>query len=244
MNDMTRFGSGAPAPQARRAAPAAARPDTPFEALDACHREVLRALDAMADLIRHVDDRGVDEHARRVAHDIHLFFSTTAVNHHLDEERHVFPRLLASADAELVQVTQRLQQDHGWLDEDWMELAPQLDSMARGYTWHDLDVLRHGLDVFRALYLDHVRLEESLIYPEARLRLSDLDLLTMSREMAERRSTARKAAPTDAPSPSAERLHANGAAASATRARGRRRLRHHCPVPQPAGSGPTPMPRR
>lgn len=168
-------------------------PMVPFQVLDACHQEVLTKLQAMQDLIRQVEASGMDQPARDLAREIHLFFSTTALNHHLDEERHIFPSLLQSGDAELVQATQRLQQDHGWLEEDWLELAPQLDSLARGYNWFDLDELRHGIGVFTALYLDHVKLEETLIYPEARRRLTSADLQSMSREMAERRSTRRKA---------------------------------------------------
>lgn len=164
----------------------------PFDALDACHREVVAALSKLGELARRIQDHGVDESVRKAAHDVHLFFSTAAVDHHLDEERHVFPALLASTDAELVQLTKRLQLDHGWLEEDWLELAPQLEAVARGYNWFDIDELRHGIEVFTALYHDHVRLEESLIYPEARLRLSGPDLDTMSREMAQRRSAERR----------------------------------------------------
>jgi hypothetical protein len=86
----------------------------------------------------------------------------------------VFPGLLASGDAELVQHVRRLQQDHGWLEEDWLELAPQLEAIGQGYNWYDLAMLRHALPVFTALYVDHIGLEESLIYPEAKRRQAAL----------------------------------------------------------------------
>ena len=47
--------------------------------------------------------------------------------------------------------------------------------------------LRHALDVFEALYLDHILLEESIAYPQARQRLAGLDTVGMGREMARRR---------------------------------------------------------
>ena len=62
----------------------------------------------------------------------------------------------------------RLQQDHGWLEEDWLELEPMLQAVAQGYSWYDLDMLRQATTVFTELYLDHIDLEESLIYPEAK----------------------------------------------------------------------------
>ena len=185
------------APLTPAAVPAASAA-APLDALDSCHREVVAALQSLARLVELIDRNGLDDGTRKVAHDAHLFFATTALNHHLDEERHVFPALLASDDAELVQVTRRLQMDHGWLEEDWLELAPQIEAISRGYSWFDLDVLRHGIEVFTALYHDHIRLEESLIYPEARSRLSSADLQTMSREMAERRSVGRNKAPAQA----------------------------------------------
>ena len=65
----------------------------------------------------------------------------------------------------------RLQQDHGWLEEDWLELSAQIDAVAQGYSWYDIDALRQGTAVFTELYKDHIDLEESLIYPEARRQL-------------------------------------------------------------------------
>ena len=86
----------------------------------------------------------------------------------------VFPPLLASGDPLLVQHIERLQQDHGWLEEDWLELAPQIEAIGKGYSWYDIDVLRQALPVFTQLYHDHIALEESLIYPEAKRRRQQL----------------------------------------------------------------------
>lgn len=165
----------------------------PLDVLDACHQQVVVTLKQLAELMDHVDANGPDEHARQVARQVFDFFSTTARTHHLDEERHIFPALLKSADADLVQATLRLQQDHGWLEEDWLELAPQLEAIANGYNWYDLDALRQIIQVFTALYYDHINLEESMIYPAAKARLDGWDLQSMGREMAERRRMQRGA---------------------------------------------------
>lgn len=139
-----------------------------FEALDSCHREVLVTLNRLVKLIDHLDDHGLDATAQDMAREIVGFFSQAARAHHADEERLIFPDLLRSSDAVLVQQVQRLQQDHGWLEEDWLTLAPPLDAIAQGYSWYDLDMLRQATTVFTELYLDHIDLEESLIYPEAK----------------------------------------------------------------------------
>ena len=161
-----------------------------FDVLDVCHRQTLIALGRLAALMTRLADRGADDEARVMARLIMQHFSTTSRNHHLDEERHVFPTLLVTGDAETVQAVERLQQDHAWLEEDWMELSPQIDAIAGGQGWVDMDILREGVDVFTALSHEHIALEESLIYPQARAQLGPAARATMGREMLERRRDA------------------------------------------------------
>lgn len=171
-----------------------------FEVLDACHRQTLVTLDLLAALVTRLASGGPDAQARAMATEIIRFFSTTARAHHEDEERHLFPKLVTSGDPEIVQAVLRLQQDHDWLEEDWMELSPHVDAVACGQSWYDVDVLREGVEIFTALSHDHMALEESCIYPQARERLRAGERLEMGREMAARRRTERKAkAPPTAP---------------------------------------------
>ncbi len=143
-------------------------PPAGFCALDRTHREVQATLLRFGELLDHVDDNGPDAQARRLAGEIRAFIDGHARQHHADEERLVFPALLASGDAELVHHVRRLQQDHGWLEEDWRQLAPQLEAIEQGYNWYDLSLLRHALPVFAALYDEHIALEETVVYPAAR----------------------------------------------------------------------------
>ena len=166
------------------------RPTAPdgFDALDVCHRQTLIALGKLAALVtRLCGEHGNDAEARALASEIVEHFSTTARQHHHDEERHLFPTLLSGADAATTQAVLRLQLDHDWLEEDWMELAPHLDALACGQGWYDVDLLRAGAAVFIALSHDHIALEEALIYPQARARLNPDARAAMGREMAARR---------------------------------------------------------
>lgn len=171
--------------------PRAARDDG-FVVLEACHRRMLAAADALEELVQTHDRDGVTRAVRASAAVIADFYSTTARRHHEDEERHVFPALLASSDAELVQMVLRLQQDHGWLEEDWMELEPHVQAIATGYGTYDIDTLRQGVPIFAALHRDHIALEESLAYPGARARLGSSERREMGREMAARRRAERR----------------------------------------------------
>ena len=169
---------------ARRAAPAL------FEFLDSTHREILAQLHQLGPLVDAIESGGLNaanrEQARRILH----YFNTEARQHHLDEEKHIFPALLASQNAEIVHAAERLTQDHGWLEENWLEMAPSLDAAANGNLWFDIQTFRHALEVFEALYLDHIMLEESIAYPEAQKRMVAHDAAGMGREMAQRRFKA------------------------------------------------------
>lgn len=161
----------------------------PFEALDACHREVISHLQLLDRLVNHLAQDGVDAEARRLAMVVAQFFSTTAHHHHAEEERAVFPALLGGSDVDMIQHVRRLQQDHGWLEEDWHALSLQLSAVAEGYSWFDIDALRNGVEVFTALYHDHIALEETLVYPEAR-RVLNAEVDGLGRRLAQQKRDA------------------------------------------------------
>lgn len=177
----------------RTPAAAVATPATPsaeglFGFLDACHVAMQQKLVTLRNLAVTLEEEGLTDDARLQARQLRDWFNATAREHHMDEEKHVFPALLASGDAAIVEQTQRLIQDHGWLEEDWLEIEPSLSAAADGYTWFDPAVLRHAVGIFEQLYLDHIELEESLAYPEARRHLPPEALTAMGVEMARRRA--------------------------------------------------------
>lgn len=146
----------------------------PFEALDACHRDIARHLAALSALARHIDESGIDDKARQQSATIEAFFSGTSRQHHRDEEQGVFPALLNGGNAELAQTVRTLQQDHGWIEENWIELAPRLRAIASGNGWTDPVEFQNYVEVFTELLQGHIALEESLIYPESKARWAAL----------------------------------------------------------------------
>jgi iron-sulfur cluster repair protein YtfE (RIC family) len=86
-----------------------------FECLDSTHRGILEYLRLLAPLVDASETRGLNAANREQAHRILLYFNTEARQHHLDEEKHIFPVLLASRNAEIVHAAERLAQDHSWL---------------------------------------------------------------------------------------------------------------------------------
>jgi hemerythrin-like domain-containing protein len=164
-----------------------------FDVLDACHGQMVFTLGKLSALVaRLAASGGPDTESRTLAREVLDFFDTTMRRHHEDEERHVFPALVAAGDPDTVQALLRLQQDHNWIEEDWMELQPHVASIAGGRSGYALEVLREGAAVFSALLHEHVALEESMIYPQARERLQDRARGDMGREMAARRRAERR----------------------------------------------------
>jgi hemerythrin-like domain-containing protein len=143
-----------------------------FKALDKCHREIQEHLDQLTDLFSRLEADSDSAHCRQKAKTIEAFFSSTSREHHAAEDKNVFPALLASDNAELVQAVRTLQQDHGWIEQNWLELAPMLRAIAQGEDWVDMAEMRNAIEVFLALMHDHIVLEETLIYPEAKSRLA------------------------------------------------------------------------
>ena len=155
-----------PARPARPAAP----PLPSFASLDDTHREILQLLDELATLAQTLARPGTDDAAAALAARACSFFNGPARGHHDAEEAYVFPSLLPGASAGLLAQVRRLQQDHNWLEEDWLELEPHLQAVARGYRTDHVAFLAAALPEFTALYHEHIAVEELMIYPEARRR--------------------------------------------------------------------------
>jgi hemerythrin-like domain-containing protein len=155
-----------------------------FEALDEAHRKIaehLARLQALGDKL----GSEIDGPLRREAATIEAFFSSVSRRHHADEERDVFPSLLASTDVDLVAKVRMLQQDHGWIEEDWRIIAPQLRGLAEGTIGVEPGALRDAIEVFFDLCREHIQLEESIVYPQAKAAAAKLRRQRAQRSVAD-----------------------------------------------------------
>ena len=158
-----------------------------FEFLDDTHKSIQVKLQDLRVLLESAEFPDFSRQQKHELESIYTFFAIDAHQHHLDEEQHVFPALLASQSAELLHLAKQLRQDHGWLEENWIELAPQLQALLHSNGWADKAELTHAFDVFEALYTEHMSLEESIAFPKAKEVGQNWDPLTIGREMAKRR---------------------------------------------------------
>ena len=149
--------------------PAVTTPASPAS-VDDCHAQIHQQLLNLAALSRYCDNAGIDATAQHMAHAIEAFFSSTSRQHHAQEEKTLFPSWLKGADEALAAAVRTLQQDHGWIEENLLELSPQLSAIASGNNWFDMPEFQHGVEVFIALYRQHMDLEDLLMDPQSRAK--------------------------------------------------------------------------
>src|ERR1035437_4474932 len=97
------------------------KPDTQsdrFQALDACHQQIHEHLEKLTSVLEQMQAGADEVQYRDALRVIEAFFSATVRQHHADEEKTVFPKMLASDNAELVHAVCTLQQDHGWIEQN------------------------------------------------------------------------------------------------------------------------------
>lgn len=171
-------------PLTLHAAPAAGF-EQPFAMLGACHERVRRMLSLLTRLQQHLAHNGADASAREAAADVMRYFDRAAPEHHEDEERHLFPRLVASPDAAMRALAVRLQGEHQAMEHQWARLRGDLLAVRAGQPVTVEAPQRWA--AFVALYSGHLEAEDGLAYPAARLLVPAHEEAAIGREMASRR---------------------------------------------------------
>jgi hemerythrin-like domain-containing protein len=162
--------------------------DSPFDMLEACHERVRRMLTLLTRLEQHLHQHGCDHQARQAAVDVMRYFDQAAPLHHQDEELHVFPLLLESADPSLHAVVQTLLEQHKSMEQIWARLRSVLQDLSRCEDGQSFTGLPAGeVQAFSELYAQHIRLEEHIVYPKARAALTPEGLRVIGEDMMTRR---------------------------------------------------------
>ncbi len=138
--------------------------NAPLTTFTDCHAGILKrlkALDALPALLEPAAQ------ARQIATDSLAFFREAIFEHHLDEERDLFPAVLASAQAgaerDRVQaMTERLACEHRAIESLWKSLEKALKRVGKGQD-ADLDV--DELHQLVAAYAAHAGYEEAEFLP-------------------------------------------------------------------------------
>jgi hemerythrin-like domain-containing protein len=138
--------------------------DEPIQDFSQCHVGILDKLQMLGELPALLEPAA---RARVIAGQALDFFKDTIFEHHLDEERELFPAVLASAaqgdERDLVQLmVQRLTHEHRELEAVWKHLEPGLKKVAKGQL-SDVSVAK--IQQLVTQYRAHAEFEEREFLP-------------------------------------------------------------------------------
>ncbi len=140
--------------------------EAPLSNFTQCHAGIVRRLHALDELPALLAPAA---RARAIAEQSLSFFREAIFEHHLDEERELFPAVLAAAQAGVERervrgMVDRLTAQHRALEALWKSLERELKRVARG-----MDSELDTGDVHRLVseYVAHARFEESDFLPAA-----------------------------------------------------------------------------
>ncbi len=161
--------------------------DAPVDMWLACHERVRRFAGLITRLAAHVARVGADEEAQRSAASIRRYFNEAAPRHHEDEEVDLFPLLRersGTAEQPALDALERIEAEHLAMAEVWRRLDVTLARISAGDPAPlDPDLIAG----FAAGYDRHIDIEENVVLPALRRRLSAADWSSVGRSMAERR---------------------------------------------------------
>ena len=140
--------------------------DTPVGNFSNCHVGILKRLQALDELPALLEPAA---RARAIAEQSLEFFREAIFEHHLEEERELFPAVIASAKPgeELTRVkamAQRLTTEHRAIEQLWKQLEKDLKQVAKG---HDTRLDVSELHRLVSEYQGHARFEEAEFLPMA-----------------------------------------------------------------------------
>jgi len=138
--------------------------DTPIATFSNCHAGILGQLQALDALPAAVE---AARRARHTAEATRRFFRDVVLAHHADEERELFPAVLASARpgeerAQVQAITERLTAEHREVEAAFARLEPALADIARG---RDAALDAAAVAALVARYQAHAQYEEALFLP-------------------------------------------------------------------------------
>ena len=144
--------------------------DAPLLNFSNCHVGILSHLKSFGELPALMEPAAK---ARKIAEETLSFFPDAVFEHHAEEERELFPAVLASAmegqelDRIKVMVDQ-LTAEHRAIEAAWARLAPELKKVAKG---HASELNSAGVEHLVRSYQAHATFEEVQFLPQAHIIL-------------------------------------------------------------------------
>lgn len=166
----------------------------PTGLLSDCHRRIEMFLESLAEVGKVMDQHPSEETARALQVAL-LYFRQAAPKHTADEEESLFPRLRGREEMEVksaFSTLDRLEKDH----ETVSPLHAEVERLAEIYLEtgslpsSDREAFQAAVAQLQQIYREHIRVEDSMVFPLAARLLSESDKSAIAQEMAGRRKVS------------------------------------------------------
>ncbi len=138
--------------------------NAPIQDFSHCHAGIVKKLDMLGELPALLEPAA---RAREIAEKALEFFREAIFEHHLDEERELFPAVLASAEPgaehdRVKAMVKRLTDEHRELESVWKQLESGLKKVAKGQA---TDIEASNIQRLVTQYRAHAQYEEAEFLP-------------------------------------------------------------------------------
>jgi len=165
--------------------------DEPLGLLSDCHRRIEHFLAALIRVAQEFGNRALTAEAADRIRACQRYFTVAGPKHTADEEESLFPRMQAAAEVfgESYETIDKLESDHN----EAQRLHANVDAMLDQWLRMGLLSAPQGqrlladLETLQVLYQEHIRIEETEVFPVAAELLSPEQLSEVGREMQARR---------------------------------------------------------
>ncbi len=142
---------------------------------DVAHQLVQQFMDELQEMLDDLISGTLSAQQANVLSKIVSFFDNEMKQHHVEEERHIFPVLLSKDNELLREKVRMLKADHDELRKGWSDLKRAIEQMAASPA-ADGKTLRACFERYSECFARHLVLEESVQYsPEAKLLFKSWD---------------------------------------------------------------------
>jgi len=164
--------------------------DDPLGMLKDCHRRIEHFLEIVCMVAGRAEGRGLTGEETSAIQAALNYFRNGGPRHNADEEESLFPRIRAASLANELREIRALEHDH----RDAEQVHVRVDALYSAWissgalTPEEHSELAAATGKLKALYAQHIEIEEKVVFPRAAEMLNPRAIAAMGQEFKERRS--------------------------------------------------------
>jgi len=166
--------------------------EDPLSLLDSCHKKIINFSSTLHKLSIKLHQDGWSDELISTAQNISHYFNVAGSEHHLDEEQHLFPAIIAlninknfvqnEENREVISLINQMIKEHVESDALWEKINKLLETQSK-----DFKQLESLAEEFESSMHEHAEIENKVIFPYAKEKISKEDFKIIGAAIAKRR---------------------------------------------------------